>query len=303
MKSIIYLFVVTAALTIVTVNAIAQCDRSVHRPIKCGYYEEGYEDGTNDARSNRSSDFHRYRNKVESQYEEFYRSGYDAGFAAARPSRPTPGPGGGGGATFNANWSGRVDNDVQLTIQGDGLRARDMTDAGAPTTFQKMKYFLPRRPVTVNVNKLAGRGTVRVIQQPDRTNGFTAIIEISDPKAGADNYRLDINWETDRRPSGQEPYQSGSVRWQGRVDNAVEVHIAGSSVTSETTAGQPLSGESFSINGYLASRPGTVSVRKIKGRGTVSVLQQPSWENDYTAIIQVTDTGGGSDDYQLEISW
>jgi hypothetical protein len=163
--------------------------------------------------------------------------------------------------------------------------------------------YLPRRPVTVTANKFGGRGNVRVIQQPARNNGFTAIVEISDPKGGADNYRVDINWQGAGRPGGEEPYQSGRVTWRGRVDNTVNITVAGSSVSSEATAGQPVSGEYFTINGYLASRPGSVTVRKIRGRGNVSVLQQPSWQNDFTAVIQVFDSGGGADDYQLEISW
>ena len=302
MKPIIHCFMVLIALSVVGVNAVAQCDRNVQRPIKCGYYDEGYEDGMNDARANRPSDYRRYRNKVDSQYESFYRGGYDAGYSSAGPVNPYPGPGG-GGASGSATWSGRVDNVVQLTLQGNNLRAQDMTGSGMTTTYQNVNGYLPRRPVTVNANKFGGRGNVRVVQQPNRTNGFTAIVEISDPRGGADNYRVDINWQATGRPGGEEPYQSGRVTWRGRVDNTVNITIAGSSVTSEATAGQPVSGEYFTVNGYLASRPGTVTVRKTKGRGNVSVLQQPSWENDFTAIIQVFDSGGGADDYQLEISW
>jgi hypothetical protein len=178
-----------------------------------------------------------------------------------------------------------------------------MTNSGMSTTFQNVNGGLPRRPVTVTVNKFGGRGNVRVVQQPDRTNGFTAIVEISDPKGGADNYRVDINWQSAFAPGREEPYQSGRVTWRGRVDNTVNISVSGSSVTSEAAAGQPVAGEYFSINGYLASRPGTVSARKTRGRGTVTVVQQPTWENDFTAVIQVFDGGGGADDYQLEISW
>jgi hypothetical protein len=306
MKPIIYLLALISVLFVFSAESFAQCDRGVQRPIKCGYYDEGYEDGMNDARSSRGNDYRRYRNKLDTQYESFYRSGYDAGFAAAGPVNPPyPGPGGGSGrnSSGTATWSGRVDNVVQLTLQGNNLRAQDMTNSGMTTTNQNVNGYLPRRPVTVTANKFGGRGNVRVIQQPNRNNGFTAIVEISDPKGGADNYRVDINWESAGRSGGEEPYQSGRVTWRGRVDNTANITISGSSVTSEATAGQPLVGETFSINGYLASRPGTVTVRKIKGRGNVSVLQQPNWENEFTAVIQISDGGGGADDYQLEISW
>ena len=310
MKPAFYLMAVLMVLTIYSVPAAAQCDRSANRPIRCGYYDEGYEDGMSDARSNRPNDYRRYRNKIESQYESFYRNGYDAGFAAAAPSYPTdprpgyPGQGGGGGSgTGRATWSGRVDNVAQLILRGNNLEARDVTGSGLQTTNQNVNGALPRRPVTVNANKFGGRGIVRVVQQPNRTNGFTAIVEISDPRGGADNYRVDIDWQYSGGRPVEEPYQSGRVTWRGRVDNTVNIVIAGSSVTNETLAGTPVSGEYSTINGYLAARPGTIRVRKIAGRGNVTIIQQPSLENDFTAIVQVQDTSGGDDNYQLEISW
>jgi hypothetical protein len=35
----------------------------------------------------------------------------------------------------------------------------------------------------------------------------------------------------------------------------------------------------------------------------VAVVQQPSAENDFTAIVEITDEKGGSDDYLLDITW
>jgi hypothetical protein len=46
----------------------------------------------------------------------------------------------------------------------------------------------------VSVEKLAGRGTVRVIQQPARTNDFTAIVEIYDDNGGSQEYRIEVTW-------------------------------------------------------------------------------------------------------------
>ena len=79
--------------------------------------------------------------------------------------------------------------------------------------------------------------------------------------------------------------------------------VAGTDVASEDMAGTGLSGVDFSINGYLANRPGSVNVRKIRGRGTVRVLEQPSRNNGYTAVIQIFDASGGADNYEVEITW
>ncbi|MBK9213987.1 MAG: hypothetical protein IPM59_00035 [Chloracidobacterium sp.] len=72
---------------------------------------------------------------------------------------------------------------------------------------------------------------------------------------------------------------------------------------SQDTAGTGLSNVRFDINGYLARRPGSVTVRRRDGRGTVNILQQPSWENDFTAIVQIFDPNGGADDYDVDINW
>jgi hypothetical protein len=353
-------------------SAIAQCDRNTASPIRCGFYDEGYEDGVNDGRSNRSDDYRRYRNKFSglNQYENFYRDGYNAGYASVRPTvrwtasqrnaydsgynigqndrrygqgRPTveaqarydseislyfqqgyddgfnnrarrydfaitggfptyPPSGGGTPGPNSGTWSGRVDDRANIIIRGATMRSEDVSGTGLQVTYQNMNGSLPRRAGTVTARKVAGRGDVRVIQQPNRSNDYTAIIQVSDSRGGADTYNVDISWDS-TGSNVQEPYRSGSVRWRGRVDQTATISIAGSDVQSQDTAGTGLSGVNFDINGYLARRVGSVTVRKRSGRGSVTVLQQPSWENDFTAIIQVFDPGGGSDEYDVEINW
>ena len=264
-------------------------------------------------RRNLERQWNRLRNDINKLADTYDLPGLNGGGWNGGPGFPGPGgqgypgPGGpnfpGGGGRGSATWSGRVDNIVQLVLQGNNLRAQDLTNSGMQTTSQNMNGSLPRRQVTVTANKFGGRGTVRVAQQPNRSNGFTAIVEISDPRGGADNYRVGINWESGGGFGREEPYQSGRIEWRGRVDNMVNVFITGSSVTNETVAGSPLVGENFTINGSLAARPGSVRVRKLEGRGTVQVIQQPSRDNDFTAIVRIFDDDGGPDNYRLEITW
>jgi hypothetical protein len=350
-------------------TASAQCDRNTLTPIRCGYYDEGYQDGARDAQTNQSNNYQRYRSKYERQYESFYRDGYSAGYAsvpgysrwtaaqrsaydigygfgvsdrqsmrsnspqqhqsrtavAVRPylfqgysdgylgiprrydfpiGQPgTGGPGfppGQGTATGSATWGGRVDNRANIILRGNSLTAVDLTNSGLTTTQQFVNGSLPRRESNVTVRKLNGRGTVTVIQQPSRFNNFEAIVQISDPRSGADNYRIEINWQAS---SIIENYQSGRVNWRGRVDQTVNIYVSGADVWEQVVSGNALMNTGFDINGYLARRPGTVNVRKRNGRGTVSVLQQPSAANDYIAVIQVFDPQGGADNYEVEITW
>ena len=69
------------------------------------------------------------------------------------------------------------------------------------------------------VNRLRKQG-VPVLQQPSRANDFVAIVQVSDPRGGADNYRLEISWSVS---TAEEPYQAGRVTWRGRVDHRAAV--------------------------------------------------------------------------------
>ena len=91
--------------------------------------------------------------------------------------------------------------------------------------------------------------------------------------------------------------------WRGRVDQTANIIISGADVDSIDESGSGLTNVNFNITGYLAARPGNVTVRKRRGRGTVTVFQQPNRNNDYEAIIQIFDPDGSDDDYEVEINW
>lgn len=283
--------------------AYAQCDRNASSPIRCGFYDEGYQDGAADANSNRGNNYRRYQTKLSSQYEEFYRDGYDAGFRSVRPRDGGWGNPGRGGRSGTAAWSGRVDDRANLVIRGGSMRLDHVAGNTTLTNSLDMNGTLPRRNVTVRADRLAGRGDVSVIQQPSRSNDFTAIVQISDTRSGADNYRVEISWEPNSGNEPDEAYRTGSVRWRGRVDQNANIIISGGDVQSEDAAGTGLSNVTFDINGVLSRRSGAVTVRKRAGRGSVTVVQQPSRDNDFTAIIRVFDPGSGADNYELDINW
>lgn len=91
-------------------------------------------------------------------------------------------------------WRGTVDNKIQLSIRGNRLSS--YTVAGKTYTSNNYSFTspLPRRDVRVEVDKKDGRGKVRVFQQPNRSNNYTAVIQIEDDDGGADNYQLEIFW-------------------------------------------------------------------------------------------------------------
>lgn len=95
------------------------------------------------------------------------------------------------------NWEGRIDDRAELVIRGRSVRVRTIS---GQRNGQGRSYWSgnPRggnwRPGRVSVSKRDGRGRVRVVQQPSRSNNFTTIIRIEDLKGGADNYRVRVRW-------------------------------------------------------------------------------------------------------------
>jgi len=94
------------------------------------------------------------------------------------------------------------------------------------------------------------------------------------------------------------------LRWTGDVDDAVEIRIQGNHVDYRTLSGKALRNVRANLlSGGLPRRDVQVVVSDESGRGTVSVVQQPSSSNGYTAVIRVYDPRPGYGDYRFDVSW
>lgn len=96
---------------------------------------------------------------------------------------------------------------------------------------------------------------------------------------------------------------SGSLRWTGSVDDVVDIRIQGRRVDYTTVSGSPVSGVRSQLSGGALGAGARVSVRQNGGRGTVMVLQQPSAQNGYTALVRVIDRAAGAAYYDLDLTW
>lgn len=112
----------------------------------------------------------------------------------------------------------------------------------------------------------------------------------------------ELNFD-DREDQDFPPSRSGRMTWRGRVDDDVRISIRGGRADVETIGGTPFYDAVTNFNGSLPRRRVTVSVQKRRGRGEVFIEQQPSRENDFTAVIRVRDTRGGASDYEFDVSW
>jgi hypothetical protein len=91
-------------------------------------------------------------------------------------------------------WRGRVDDVTLLEIRDRSVRDRVISGQPAQRVNYNFSSALPRSEVQVTVDKRKGRGEVRVVEQPNRRNGYTAIIEIRDSSGGAADYEIEVRW-------------------------------------------------------------------------------------------------------------
>jgi len=92
-------------------------------------------------------------------------------------------------------WSGRVDDVVDITIQGRNIDYRTQRGAGTSDVRSRVTGGgLPRQEGGVTIVSGNGRGSVQVVQQPSRNNGYTAVIRITDPRSGAGEYDIEARW-------------------------------------------------------------------------------------------------------------
>jgi hypothetical protein len=94
------------------------------------------------------------------------------------------------------------------------------------------------------------------------------------------------------------------LRWSGDVDDALEIRIQGDRVDYRTLSGRSVRNVRADLSrGGLPRRDVQVVVTDNYGRGSVSVVQQPSAYNGYTAVIRVNDPRSGYGDYRFDVSW
>ena len=95
----------------------------------------------------------------------------------------------------------------------------------------------------------------------------------------------------------------GRVFWKGMVDAKIQLIIKGDKIETKTVGGQPYPDGTYSFTTPLPDDAVKVGVTRTEGRGSVAVAQQPAADNDFTAIVEITDPKGGAKEYQLEIFW
>ena len=94
-------------------------------------------------------------------------------------------------------FQGRIDGTVIFRVRGEEVFVE--TVSGRPVGVEHLSFSqpLPRTPPLsqVELRKGDGRGKVTLLEHPWEGNQFVAVIRISDPKGGDDNYRFQLRWK------------------------------------------------------------------------------------------------------------
>ncbi|MBK5294059.1 MAG: hypothetical protein JJE04_20580 [Acidobacteriia bacterium] len=98
--------------------------------------------------------------------------------------------------------------------------------------------------------------------------------------------------------------QTGAVEIELRVDDVVEVQIAWDQVYAQTISGQ----EAAQVKSvFSAPVPPvalqTMTLKKLDGRGEVTLWQHAEAGNGFTTIVRIEDSKGGADNYRFQLVW
>ncbi len=192
-------------------------------------------------------------------------------------------------------WSGRVEGEAIVSCRGNSCAAE--TAGGVPVSGRaRFTKPLPERDTIVMILDQSGRGELRLLEQPSESNRYTARVLIRDPHAGSSAYSFKLAWLAERiEPLG---VARPGMFWSGRVEENARVTVHG---RAASTAGSATAVRADFERGLAENTP--VSLRKLRGRGDVNIVEQPSKANGWTLIFEVADTAPGAGDYEVELRW
>lgn len=190
---------------------------------------------------------------------------------------------------------------------------------------------VPSDPSLVfSLSKLWGRGGINLRGTPQRANNYTAVVRISDPQGGQDNYRFRLEWRrspapgrsagasgrgsVNRTPPGQRVsgrlLSSGASR-EGYVelkidgvDDILDLKITGDQVNYAVAKGGSPRNVSAVFSAPLPRVPlSGFSISAREGRGEVVLMEGPDPSNNYTATVRIIDSESAQDNYRFRFSW
>ena len=201
-------------------------------------------------------------------------------------------------------WSGRVDDEAIIECRGRECRPQQVRGANVERDRYTFTNPLPDREMRVSLDDVQGRGETQLIEQPNSGNGYAARVRIRDRQGGAGDYAFSLYWSAPRASEPDRLFAKPGAWWSGTVDGTVRVWLNGTSGGSEAVSGAPVTDERIRFDRPAPnSNAPNLAVRKIRGRGRVEIVEFPSTRNNGRVVIEIADTSGGADRYEIEIGW
>lgn len=210
-------------------------------------------------------------------------------------------------------WQGRVDGSDILRVRGRSVQVRHQTAQPIREMRAEFSAPLPARDVRVWLDVKQGRGRIELQQQPFAGNNYTAVILVDDERQpGSADYEFYLYWEP---ANGYNPGGGGGLGessgfgsydfvWEGRVDGADYLFVRDQSAWVRHLEALPVEDARYDFRTALPRRAQAVQLDVQRGRGRVTIEEQPSARNNYTLKILLDDTQrGGSDFYRLGLRW
>ena len=98
--------------------------------------------------------------------------------------------------------------------------------------------------------------------------------------------------------------QRGALfRWRGRVDGSDQIVLKGDRVSIQHLRFNPIRDASYDFSQPIPARNVDLRLTKIRGRGRIEIVNQPTTWNDYTVTILLEDADPGDDFYEFELTW
>ena len=104
------------------------------------------------------------------------------------------GNGGWNGSGAALRWSGNVDGEIEIRLQGRRMDERVLSGGLIRDERSSVLGDTPRRDAQLVVSQHQGRGSLYVAQQPSAYNGYTAVIRVRDPQGGYGYYDFELDY-------------------------------------------------------------------------------------------------------------
>ncbi len=102
----------------------------------------------------------------------------------------------------------QVDGEVEVTVRKDRVEVRTLSGQNARDDGSECNVPLPSADVRgFRFEVMDRRGEIRLVEEPEKRNGFGAVVHIRDSAGGAGRYHFRLSWATksyafDKPPAG-----------------------------------------------------------------------------------------------------